>query len=624
MPIFLRWLLALGPTNPIAVRLVENGSRRRKHLLVRSLYLAALIIVLLWALLLNTQGDALDYRQLARAGAQSFTYVAYLQVGLICVLAPVFMAGAISQEADPRTWDILLTTPLSGPQIVLGNLFGRLFFILALLLASLPLFAITQYFGGVPGRSIMASYLIAACAALFVGTVAIALSVSRLAGKRAVFTFYVAVVSYLALTAGLDAVFRNAGLGAAGGAGVTWMTAINPFLTLHALLEPAGYPRAPEGTPGVAGWFLGRPVLTYALITTLGSLLLMVASTLTVRTGGLQQFASVGGGSRAPWYRRLVGLGPAGSEHRAPRSVWSNPVAWREAAARQATLPRILARWSFIAAGALLGLALVLIYHFGGIGTDTFRLALAATILGEVGVIALVAVNNAATAVSREREDGTLDLLLTTPITPQAYLGGKLRGLVTYLLPMLAIPLGTLLIAGGYVLVAGLIGKDATTPLALPTVGGPGRTLAVPVILPEAGLLATASLLPFIAACVMVGLQTSVRSKGTIGAVMATVGVVGVLAGLVGLCAVRAGADMNALGPVLAGLSPAGVLFAVLDPGDAMYATVMATGELSGARIGLAIGVALGAAAHLAIVYAIKASMTRNFDFTVRKLAGTK
>ncbi len=624
MPIFLRWLLALGPTNPIAVRLVENGSRRRKHLLVRSLYLAALIIVLLWALLLNTQGDALDYRQLARAGAQSFTYVAYLQVGLICVLAPVFMAGAISQEADPRTWDILLTTPLSGPQIVLGNLFGRLFFILALLLASLPLFAITQYFGGVPGRSIMASYLIAACAALFVGTVAIALSVSRLAGKRAVFTFYVAVVSYLALTAGLDAVFRNAGLGAAGGAGVTWMTAINPFLTLHALLEPAGYPRAPEGTPGVAGWFLGRPVLTYALITTLGSLLLMVASTLTVRTGGLQQFASVGGGSRAPWYRRLVGLGPAGSEHRAPRSVWSNPVAWREAAARQATLPRILARWSFIAAGALLGLALVLIYHFGGIGTDTFRLALAATILGEVGVIALVAVNNAATAVSREREDGTLDLLLTTPITPQAYLGGKLRGLVTYLLPMLAIPLGTLLIAGGYVLVAGLIGKDATTPLALPTVGGPGRTLAVPVILPEAGLLVAASLLPFIAACVMVGLQTSVRSKGTIGAVMATVGVVGVLAGLVGLCAVRAGADMNALGPVLAGLSPAGVLFAVLDPGDAMYATVMATGELSGARIGLAIGVALGAAAHLAIVYAIKASMTRNFDFTVRKLAGTK
>jgi len=623
MPTFLRWLLALGPTNPIAVRIVENASRRRKHLLVRSLYLAALIIVLLWALLLNAQGDTLDYRQLARAGAQSFTYVAYLQVGLICILAPVFMAGAISQEADPRTWDILLTTPLSGPQIVLGNLFGRLFFILALLLASLPLFAITQYFGGVPGRSILASYLIAACAALVVGTVAIALSVSRLAGKRAVFTFYVAVVSYLAITGGVDAAMRNAGVGAGGG-GVTWMTAINPFLALHALLAPAAYPRAPEGTTGLAGWFLAKPVLTYAIISTVGSLLLMTASTLTVRTGGLQQFSSANNAGRAPWYRRILGLGAAGSEHREPRTVWHNPIAWREAAARQATMPRILARWSFIGAGALLGVGIVAAYHGGIFGTETFRLVIAATVLGEVGVIALVAINNAATAVSREREDGTLDLLLTTPITPQAYLGGKLRGLVTYLLPMLAVPLGTLLVAGVYVLLAESFGRDATTPMHLPGFGAQGRTIDVPAILPEGALLAAGSVLPFIAACVMVGLQTSVRSKGTIGAVMATVGVVGVLAGLAGLCAVRAGADMTTLGPVLAGLSPAGVLFAILNPADAMTSTVTASGGLSSARVGLAVGVAIGAVAHLAIVYGIKASMTRGFDFTVRKLAGTK
>jgi ABC-type Na+ efflux pump permease subunit len=114
------------------------------------------------------------------------------------------MAGAIAQEASPRTWEVLLSTPLSALQIVLGNLLGRLFFILGLLFASLPLFALTQYFGGVPGRSILASYLVAACAATLVGTIAIALSVSRMVGKRAVFAFYVAVVSYLAITFGID------------------------------------------------------------------------------------------------------------------------------------------------------------------------------------------------------------------------------------------------------------------------------------------------------------------------------------------------------------------------------------------------------------------------------------
>src|SRR5262245_64617214 len=107
----------------------------------------------------------MSYRDLAEKGARSFEIVAYLQIGLICILAPVFMAGAIAQEADPRTWEVLLTTPMGALEIVLGNLFGRLFFILALLVSSLPLFALTQFFGGVPGRSIFASYGIAGSAA---------------------------------------------------------------------------------------------------------------------------------------------------------------------------------------------------------------------------------------------------------------------------------------------------------------------------------------------------------------------------------------------------------------------------------------------------------------------------
>ena len=97
---------------------------------IRSAYLAVLIVVLLWSLLLATSGGNLNYQKLAQAGAQSFTYIAYLQITLICILAPVFMGGAIAQEAGPKTWEVLLTTPLTAGQIVLGNLFGRLLFVL--------------------------------------------------------------------------------------------------------------------------------------------------------------------------------------------------------------------------------------------------------------------------------------------------------------------------------------------------------------------------------------------------------------------------------------------------------------------------------------------------------------
>ena len=133
MPVFVRWMLRLVPLNPIAVRLVGNGSKRQLHNYIRSVYLAVLILVLLWAMLANSPGSNVSYRELASAGATSFALIAYLQVGLICVIAPVFMAGAIAQEANPKTWDIILTTPMSKLEIVLGNLFGRLFFVLALL-----------------------------------------------------------------------------------------------------------------------------------------------------------------------------------------------------------------------------------------------------------------------------------------------------------------------------------------------------------------------------------------------------------------------------------------------------------------------------------------------------------
>ena len=620
MPVILRWLLRLGPTNPITVRLVQNGSRRTRHMYIRSGYLAVLIVVLLWSLLIGLGGN-LSYRDLAAKGAASFMNIAFLQITLICVLAPVFMAGAIAQEASPRTWEVLLTTPLTAAQIVLGNLLGRLFFILALLFCSLPLFALTQYFGGVPGESILASYLIAGCAALMVGTIAIALSVSRMVGKRAVFAFYVTVVSYLALTIGLDQFF----LGSAPGVRVNYITALNPFLTLWALLNPSTYTAAPEGSMrGLGAWFLEHPVRTYCVICLgLSSLLLMI-STFTVRAGGVAMLSGDSGG--VPWYRKMFGLAAAGAEHRAPRSVWTNPIAWREAAARNATMGRIAARWTFITLGGLFGVLLVILYNFGQLTTTDFRLAIMFTVMGEIAVTALVAINMAATAISREREDGTLDLLLTTPITPSQYLWGKLRGLIAYLLPMLAVPLGTLVVACGYILMCQTI--DGFGPAGGVTytknMGG-STVLTLPAILPEAALIMPFVVLPFIAACAMVGLQQSLKSKGTIGSVVVTVGFVGVGAGLFGLCAWKAGASINMLGPMLTSMTPATSLYAMLYPGDAMTESVaVAVSGLPTARVCAAGGAVLAAALYLIVVYGVHANMVRTFDVTVRRLAGGK
>lgn len=625
MPPLLRWFLRLGPTNPIAVRLVQNGSRRMRHLYIRSGYLAALILVLLWTLLAATGGSGtMGYRELAQNGALSFQMVAFLQIGLICVLAPVFMAGAIAQEANPRTWEVLLTTPLGALEIVLGNLLGRLFFILALLFSSLPLFAITQYFGGVPGSSIFASYAIAGCAALLVGSIAIALSVSRLVGKRAVFAFYVAVVSYVALSWGVDLFLRRGGHGAGtAGTGVTWMTAINPFLALQSLLSPSSYPTA-EPSPAHNGfwesWFLQKPVGAWCLGCFVLSLVLVAASTVTVRAGGLSTLMGRESAATVPWYRKVFGLGAKGAEHRPPRAVWSNPIAWREAAARNATLGRMLSRWSFIAIGALWGIGLIAMFHGGSMNASDFQLALLTTVIAEFAVTALVAINMAATAISREREDGTLDLLLTTPITPGNYLSGKLRGLVAYLLPLIAVPAGTLALAGLYVLFGDMSGNKAVMTTVMTSAS---TKVLTPVVLPESGVVAALVAVPFIAFCAIIGLYWSLKSKGTLSSVVGTVAVAGAVSGVIGLCGWNAGSSVPIIGPILSALSPASMAYALVHPVEAMDKTIEGA-TLGGARFTLVIGAGVAAAVYAMIVYFIHASMVKGFDMTVRKLAGVR
>ena len=606
----LRWVSNQTFTNPIVVRVVQGTSRRARHMIVRSAYLAVVIIVLLSILLLQSGGASASFRTLASGGANAFQSVAYLQLALICILAPVFMAGAIAQESKPQIWDVLLTTPLNPFQIVLGVLAGRLALVLALLFSSLPLFAVTQYFGGVAGSSVLLSYVVTASAAILVGAIAVTLAVNRLATRRTVFSFYVSVVTYLAITWVIDRQLR------AGTPwnGVTAATPLNPFLALRALLEPASYP-TPDSvqlqslTDTQRFWF-GRPIAAWNTFSLGLSALLILISTITVRTVGTR--------SSVPWWRRMFGLGARGARNRPPRHVGNNPVAWRESTARASSPAKILARWAFICTGILWGLGIVAAYHGGSMSPSSFRILVAATIWTEVLIITLVAVNLSATAISREREDGTLDLLLTTPLTPKQYLGGKIRGLITFLLPLTAVPVATAAFVGVYVLTDGLGNPGA---VRVPALIGTG-TADVPVVLPELALVLPVVLVPFLAFCVVIGLQWSLKSKGTIGAVVGAVGVLGVSLATLGVCGWQAASSIAILGPALAAFTPFSATWPLVDPAMGFSGILDNPSDLYGARLFLAFGAVVAAGAYIALVAAIRASMVRTFDVTTRRLAG--
>ncbi len=587
------------------MRLVQGGSRRVRHLYVRSGYLAILMVILIVSLL----GPSQSLRELAQRGATAFTIVAFGQVALICLLTPVFMAGAISQEANPRTWDILLTTPLSAFQIVLGNLFGRLFFVLALLLSSLPLFMFIQYFGGVPGESILLSYLVAGCSAFIVAAIAVTLSVTRTAGRRAVFVFYVSVVIYLFATWAIDYRIREPlGVGSSS-VYTTVMTPLNPFLALKALLESNTYvPRdlGVDTSVFIRSWF-AAPVSVFCWLSVLISFFLILFSTIRLRVIG----AKVG---QIPWYRRLLGLGAAGALTRDPRKVGKNPISWRESSSHTLSVAGILGRYSFISIGLIVVCILLGLFHGNGMTPQDLRIGLLTLVGAEVTILILASINMSATAVSREREDGTLDIILTTPIQPGPYIGGKLRGLVTYLLPMLMVPVITMFIVSMY-----CVFNPETTTITEPL----GTKMISSPILSVYSSLAMCILLPFfVAFTVMVGLQWSIRSKGSISSIVSAVMVMIFIMGILGLCGSASGRGIPWFGAVISAGSPFNLVFASFMPVYAIPETVNQAGDSSGAV--LALGAIIFAGVYFGVVVAIHSSIKKTFMMTVRRLAGTR
>jgi hypothetical protein len=101
--------------------------------------------------------------------------------------------------------------------------------------------AVTQFFGGVRGETILFTQLIAFCLALLIGTLAIATSVTRTAGRKAVITFFVVTVCYLAITWAIDHSIRIPISAGSQNAWTTFLTPFNPLLVLESLLFPTSY-----------------------------------------------------------------------------------------------------------------------------------------------------------------------------------------------------------------------------------------------------------------------------------------------------------------------------------------------------------------------------------------------
>ena len=700
------YLWRLIPANPILLRVVGASSKRTRDLLIRCGYLGLLVVAVIVTLFASLESLAnVGLAQLASASGTIFQTMSFLQLGLVALLAPIFTAGAITQEKDSQTYDILLSTPLTNGQVVLGSLLSRLFFVIALLISGIPIFSITQVFGGVAVQSIVWSFLIAAATAFVTGAVAMAIATFKVGTRRTIFSFYLFVVIYLVglflldrlpwfhPVIGYETDTTGAALLSAAGnpipirADTSYLTPLHPFLALQVIFNDPNYqppqlgelPESLQGWP--IGWALARPhtfyialmfFLSFVLITPSIVLLRRVAqSTLSLKAWLLQKL-------------RLV----RATQNRKPRVVWMNPIAWREAKTKASAFRATLVRYGFILAGV--GGAIVLVFMYGtttepkqyisrvsfnpsyntlAIYADgapqTYRIDpnttgitfngkpatrdvlferhavrgytlqrdllttidlttidrllparearnfLLGAVFIEFAIILLIVTNAAASTVTREKEDGSLDLLLSTPITSRYYIWGKLRGLVMFVVPLIAVPVVSVLLFVLYD-TFGLSG---------------GRADFDWIVLPESIVLLPAMMIIVCAFAAILGMNMSLRLRRTVMAVMSSVGIVVGLCGLLGWCGFVMLENTSAELPLaLAAFSPFTLITVLIDPDnfagrifDQSYAFSATTS--GAARLVMFTGALVAVGVYAAIVWAMYRSMVRNFDMTNRRQA---
>jgi hypothetical protein len=227
----------------------------------------------------------------------------------------------------------------------------------------------------------------------------------------------------------------------------------------------------------------------------------------------------------------------------------------------------------------------------------------------ELAVILLILTQSAASTVTREKEDGTLDLLLSTPITSRYYIWGKLRGLVSFVLPLVAVPVVSVLM---------FVVWDV---LRRPLVAGFEHEWTV---FPEAVLILPVTLVMVSAFAAILGMQMSLRCRKTVMAVMASVGIVGGVCGALWLCGTNAASSINFGQPGLAVgcFSPFTLMAILVNPSDVAGETFGSRAEeIRDARLLIFFFAYVAAAVYALVVWGMYKSMVHNFDMTIRKQA---
>lgn len=212
--------LAIGgegwPRNPIFNREVLTLLRSRKAFVLLAIYLVLSVSVVLapWpreASSLIVQGEI---------SREIFSLFAQSQTLLLALLIPATLGSAMTVEKEGETIDLLLTTPITGDQILIGKLLSGMFYFVLLAVVSVPILMLCFVIGGLSATDVIGLYVVYMAQVLLFGLTSLCCSISFHRTHTAVIVAYIIV--------GIEAV----AVAAAYGSGIGFLGSGRFFLML--------------------------------------------------------------------------------------------------------------------------------------------------------------------------------------------------------------------------------------------------------------------------------------------------------------------------------------------------------------------------------------------------------
>ncbi len=448
-------------TGPIFGKELRVSARRKRNFWLRFLYvlLMTIFITVVWVSVVEYQSNsALQQSRTAAAGKEIVTTTVLFQFIAVQVLAVIMLSTAISDEVYHRTLGLLMTTPISGLQIVMGKVLSKLLQLLLLLGITLPILAIVRVFGGVSLDYLLSSLCVTLTAVLLAGAVSLLFSIGDRRAYAVIARAVVVLASfYLVLPAVILTLSPASPIPAFANPGrspsatsvriFSVLAHLNPFYAISALTERMLSPGRAQGFywPVHCAIMLGLSALVLAW------------AVKVVRRVALRQATGQLDISGKSWKtrhkrRRRAATAPADSTVEGPvKRVLGPPVIWKEL--RAPFIQGVDNRNSYIGLVVTV-LALAVTYWVSareGVLDENFAQTSYALLFILLGIVFTVVLS--ATRITTERESQTWLLLLATPLADGDILLGKAFSSFRRCLPIWGLLGGhmVLFVAVGYI-----------------------------------------------------------------------------------------------------------------------------------------------------------------------------